>query len=450
MNRRYFGTDGVRGAYGGPVMNEDLVARLAAAAGAWANRSGGPGAEAAVVVGRDTRASGGALEAAVLAGLAAAGLRGASLGVAPTPAIAWAVQRTGAPLGVAITASHNPASDNGVKFFAAGGRKLEDAEEAAIEEALPEAVGAWAPAGRGADGAGLVAAYLDCVLATVPAGLLDGWRVAVDAAHGAASGTTPEALARLGATVIARGVAPDGTNINASVGSEHPDGLAELVRREGSRLGLAHDGDADRLVLVDEQGGILDGDEVLAILALDRLRRGALPGQAIVATVQSNLGLDAALAAEGARVVRTPVGDRHVAAAMRRDGIALGGESSGHIICADVGLAGDGLLAALQVAAVMQRLGQPLSLLRQAMRHFPQVTRALRVGAKPPLAGLPTLPVVMAEVEAGLGGRGRILVRYSGTEPKLRLLAEADSLAGAEAAVAALEAAARADLDVQG
>lgn len=442
MKRIYFGTDGVRGPYGGPVINEAFAARLAEAA---ARRAGGGGREA--LIGRDTRASGESLALAVAAGLAAGGLRPVLLDVAPTPAVARAVARRGAALGVVVTASHNPAADNGIKFFAAGGLKLEDAEEAAIEALLPAAPATPAP-GFAPARADAVADYVEALSARLPAGVLAGWRVVADAAHGATVRSTPAALRRLGAEVELIGGEPDGRNINAGVGSEHPEGLARAVLAAGARLGVAHDGDGDRCVLCDETGFVLDGDEILAILALDALRRGALAAGVLVATVQSNLGLDAALRAAGGRVERADVGDRHVLSRMRALGARLGGESSGHIIDFDASPTGDGLAAALGVLAIMHATGRPLSALRGQLKKFPQGTRNLRLRARRPMEECASLRAEAAALERELGSSGRVMARFSGTEPKLRLLAEAGDAALVASALDRLAAAAARDLEL--
>jgi phosphoglucosamine mutase len=447
MKRHYFGTDGVRGPYGGPVINEAFAARLGLAAARWARAAGAPEGSG-VLLGRDTRASGPALLSAVAAGLRAGGLVPVSLGVAPTPAVARAVRAQGARLGVVITASHNPAADNGIKFFAAGGLKLTDADEAAIEALLPapDATPAWRDAPPPPADETAASAYATDLAALLPAGALAGWRVVVDAAHGATAGTTPVVLRRLGAEVHALGTAPDGTNINDGLGSEHPERLAREVTALGARLGVAHDGDGDRCILCDETGAILDGDEILVILALDALRRGALDANTLVVTVQSNLGVDAALRAAGGRVERTDVGDRHVLARLLALGARLGGESSGHIIDLSASPTGDGLAAALGVIAVMRATGRPLSELRRALRKFPQATRNLRVAEKKPLADCPAIRAEVAALEAELGSAGRVMVRFSGTEPKIRLLAEAGDDATVMSALDRLESAVKRDL----
>ena len=438
MKRQYFGTDGVRGPYGGPVINEAFAARLGFAAADWAGRRG------VVLLGRDTRKSGESLIAAVAAGLRAGGMDPVLLGVLPTPAVARAVRVEGARLGVVVTASHNPAADNGIKFFGPGGIKLTDEEEAAIEARLPAEVTTDADgrcASRDASD-GYIAAATDLL----PRGSLADWPIVLDTANGAAWATSAAVLRGLGAKVRAIGGAPDGTNINVGVGSEHPQQLAAQVRASGARLGIAHDGDGDRCILCDERGEILDGDEILTILATDMLACGALGHRTLVVTVQSNLGVDAAIAAAGGRVVRTPVGDRYVIERMRAEHSNLGGESSGHIICSDTSPTGDGLVAALKIVEVMIATGRPLSDLRRVLRKFPQATAALTVREKKPLENLPTLREAITTLERSLGERGRLLVRYSGTEPKLRFLVEGPDLATVRAGLAELEAAARKDL----
>ena len=443
MMRQYFGTDGVRGPFGGPLINPDFAARLGFAAATWLARKG------QVLIGRDTRFSGPVLESAVMRGLRAAGAEPVSLGVVPTPAVARAVRAEGAGLGVVITASHNPAEDNGIKFFGPAGVKLTDEQEAQIERCLPgqdwvgpEETGPLPALNRAA------ADYITAAERLLPAGALRGWRIAVDTAHGATCGTTPVVLWALGAEVIGLGNAPDGRNINAGVGSEHPGPLAAAVRAGGARIGIAHDGDGDRCVLCDERGEVLDGDEILAILATHALARGRLAGNLLVITVQSNLGVDAAVAAAGGRVARTNVGDRYVIERMRAEGATLGGESSGHIVFSEVSPTGDGLVAALKVIEVMRETGRPLSDLRRILQKFPQLTGALRVREKKPLAELPKLTGEIRRLEAELGARGRVLVRYSGTEAKLRLLVEGPEVAVVQAAIARLESAARAELEV--
>lgn len=444
--RRYFGTDGVRAAYGSATMNEAFAWRLGAAAAAFV-RAHGAQEGAVVVVGRDTRASGASLKQALAAGLASAGLRPISLGIVPTPAVSLAVRRQDAALGVVITASHNPATDNGIKFFGPGGVKLTDADEARIEALLPEVAGA----DLGAPPYTSTEAFEDYIAAAgslLPAGALRGWKIVLDTANGAGTGTSRTVLENLGAELSLIGAEPDGHNINAGVGSEHTESLCARVRDKGARLGIAHDGDADRCILCDERGEVLDGDEILTILALHALSTGRLAKRTLVVTVQSNLGVDAAVTAAGGRVLRTSVGDRYVIERMLAEGAALGGESSGHVICAEVSPTGDGLAAALKVIGVMLATGRPLSDLRRGLRKFPQLTAALKVREKKPLEGLVRLPAEIRAIEAELGAQGRVLVRYSGTEPKLRLLVEGPTDAVVSACLARLQQAVRADLEV--
>jgi len=450
MIRQYFGTDGIRGPYGGPLINAEFARRLGQAAGCWLKNAGigRPAGEGPVVlIGRDTRASGPVLEAALAAGLAGEGLAPLSLGVVPTPAVSRAVLRQGAALGVVITASHNPAGDNGIKFFGPAGCKLTDAQENEIEQQLaPGIVPKYGGAAAIQSFPAAAAEYVQAVSRILPGACLKGWRIVLDTANGATCSTSPAVLRSLGAEVIGIGDKPDGGNINAGVGSEHPGNLAAAVGAAAARLGIAHDGDGDRCVLCDERGQILDGDELMTMLAVHALRRGTLARNILVVTVQSNLGVDAAVKEAGGRVLRTPVGDRYVSERMIAEGAVLGGESSGHLICAEVSPTGDGLVAALKVIEVMLATGRPLSELRHVLLKYPQVTTALKVGGKRPLEELPAVQAAIRAIETELGERGRILVRYSGTEPKIRLLVEGEDSAQIKACLARLEAAVRADL----
>ncbi len=443
MKRSYFGTDGVRGLYGSATMNEDFAWRLGVAAARWLAGKGM--ARGKVLIGRDTRTSGVSLTQALADGLAFGGCEPSTLEIVPTPAVSRAVRTRGAALGVVVTASHNPATDNGIKFFGASGIKLTDAEEAAIEALIPDKC-----TDKTVAALPVIDAISDYIYAMegVLHARLAGWKIVLDTANGATVHTSSRVLRDHGAEVIQIGAEPDGLNINQDVGSEHPEQLGATVRRHSARLGIAHDGDGDRCVLCDERGEILDGDELLTILALHALRQGKLVNKTLVITVQSNLGVDAAINAAGGRVLRTPVGDRYVIERMLAEGAHLGGESSGHIICTDVSPTGDGLVAALKVLSVMLATGKPLSELRRELVKFPQLTASLKVRVKKPLATLPNLLAAIQTLETEFGARGRVLVRYSGTEPKLRLLVEGPTDADAKAGLDRLHAAARTDLEV--
>jgi phosphoglucosamine mutase len=445
MKRAYFGTDGVRGPYGGPVVNEGFFERLGVAAGRYVSRQTHAGSQQ-VLLGRDTRASGESLLDAAATGLASVGVEVVVLGVLPTPAVAAAVADERAALGVMITASHNPQGDNGIKFFGRGGLKLTDQQEYEIEKLIPAERPSIVCCNYRV-GEGLIR-YLRKTQALFPARALSGWKIVLDAANGATCVTSPVVLRELGADLVTIGDTPNGTNINDGVGSEHPEKLSAAVVANAARLGVAHDGDGDRCILCDETGEVLDGDELLTILALHGIEQGTLAEKTLVVTVQSNLGVDAAVRAAGGRVLRTAVGDRYVIERMRAEGAMLGGESSGHVVCADVSPTGDGLVAALRVMAVMRATGLPLSVLRKRLEKFPQVTSALRVREKRNLDALPHLPFAIQALERELGARGRVLVRYSGTEPKLRFLVEGPTDAVIRSALARLEAVARADLEV--
>jgi phosphoglucosamine mutase len=418
MTRRYFGTDGIRGRAGVDPVTAAFAEKLGRALVRVL------GADRPVIaIGRDTRASGPLLEAALARGLAGAGAEVRLLGVLPTPGVAAYVAAHGLTAGAVISASHNPADDNGIKFFSGDGFKLPDETECAIEQQLD------APAG-GTRGSVVTDAaakdlYVAHALRSLPDGLsLRGLRIAVDCANGASCETTPSALRALGAEVHAFHATPDGHNINAGCGSTVASEISRLVKEAGARVGLSHDGDADRLLLCDETGDPLDGDELLAMAALELLRRGELAGRTVVATVMSNLGLDEALEQAGGKVIRTAVGDRYVLAAMRAGGFVLGGEQSGHMIFLRHGTTGDGLVSALQIFRLMAESGKPLSQLRKVLRKYPQAQRAVAVHRKPPLDSLPEVQAAVTAAEQALAPRGRVLVRYSGTEPKLRILLE--------------------------
>jgi phosphoglucosamine mutase len=423
---RLFGTDGVRG-----LANADLTAELAldlavAAAHVLAEAGTFAGHRPIALVGRDPRASGEFLEAAVVAGLASAGIDVLRLGVLPTPAVAHLTDALDADLGVMLSASHNPMPDNGIKFFARGGVKLADELEDAIEARLREP---WQrPVGPGVgrvrDLPEAAERYVAHLVATVPQ-RLDGLTVVVDCAHGAAYAVAPAALRAAGAEVVAVGAEPDGLNINDGYGSTHIERLQAAVRAHDADVGIAHDGDADRCLAVDAAGAVVDGDQILAILALALRERGALRRDTVVTTVMTNLGFKQAMTREGIGVVETPVGDRYVLEAMRNGGYALGGEQSGHIVLLDHATTGDGTLTALSLLGRMTQTGRPLAELTAVMQRLPQVLVNVRVIDKSQVDTSARLRSAIAAAETRLAGTGRVLVRPSGTEPVVRVMVEA-------------------------
>ena len=430
-----FGTDGVRG-----VANADLTPELVVALGRAAARVLGA---KRFLVGRDTRISGPVLQAALSAGLASEGADVVDLGVLPTPAVAWLSAADGVPAAV-ISASHNPYPDNGVKFFAGGGRKLADDVESRLEaelERLLHATGAGErPVGDRlgrlvSAGPGETARYVEALTTSLDGRRLDGLRVVVDCAHGAAATTARLVLEAAGAGVTVINDAPDGRNINDACGSTHPDGLRTAVVTERADAGLAFDGDADRVLAVDHNGAVVDGDQLLAMLAVDLDERGRLHGRTVVVTVMTNLGFRVAMAERGIEVVETKVGDRYVLEALEQGSWSLGGEQSGHIIFRDLATTGDGVLTGLQVLDVVSRAQRPLAELAGAsMTRMPQVLRNVRVRERDGLNGAQALWDEVSEVEAELGDAGRVLVRPSGTEPVVRVMVEAPTLEQAEAA----------------
>lgn len=429
--RQLFGTDGIRGAANVYPVTPEIAFRLGRAAAYLLRRDGG--VRPRFVIGRDTRRSGKMLEAALVAGLNSVGADVLLAGVVPTPAVACLVKELEADGGVVISASHNPAADNGLKLFGGDGYKLDDALEERLEQLiLTTEIDSIRPTGAeigtaeavGSARAGAAKQYGEMVKASVPGMSLHGLQIAVDCANGASFQTTPQVLRDLGASLTLFHAEPDGMNINEGCGSTHAEEISRLVKESGAQIGISHDGDADRLVLCDEKGEVVDGDEILAMTALDALRRGTLAGKTLVATVMSNFGLDECLEAAGGKVLRTAVGDRYVVEAMREGNFSIGGEQSGHLIFRDHGTTGDGLLAALQVLRIMTETGKPLSELRRYLKKYPQAQRNLHVKAKPLLESLPEVAALVAATERSLEGRGRVLLRYSGTEPKVRLLIE--------------------------
>lgn len=422
MTRRYFGTDGVRGTVGTPPMTVDFALRLASAAARVLAPSGGT-----VLIGKDTRLSGYMFEAALEAGFTAAGANVLLVGPLPTPAVAFLCRRLGADFGVVISASHNPYDDNGIKIFAAGGEKLSDAQEAAIEALLDEAPLTLESAalGRARRVDDARNDYQEFCKEMLPADVdLAGVKLVVDCAHGAAYKVAPRVLADLGAEIIPIGCSPNGRNINQGCGSTQPELLATTVTGVGADMGIALDGDGDRCVLVDELGRLVDGDQLLYVLAREAQARDELRGP-VVGTVMSNLGLEQALGELGIPFMRAAVGDRYVMAMLKEHGGQLGGETSGHIINLARTSTGDGLATALQVLAVMRHTGQRLSALVAAMQRLPQVMINVRIAQRIELDDTPAVQAGLRDAEAQLGERGRVVLRPSGTEPVIRVMVEA-------------------------
>ena len=426
-----FGTDGIRGDADADLTS-DLVVALGRAAAVVLGR------DRPFIVGRDTRRSGPRLRDDLAAGLHAEGAVLHDAGVLPTPGLAFVAAEAGAPA-LMISASHNPWTDNGIKLFAPGGRKLDDATERRVEDELRARVGATGAGAAGVDGTHPHDTYVDHLLGTLDGRRLDGLRVVLDCANGAASELGPDVMRALGADVVVLHAAPDGTNINAGCGSTAPGDLQAAVVAERADAGLAFDGDADRVLAVDEHGTLVDGDQIIVVTALDLHARGALRNGAVAVTVMSNLGLRQALEPAGVHIVETPVGDRQVLAAMDAGDLVLGGEQSGHVIFRDLATTGDGILTGLQLLDCVARAQRPLSELAAQMAHVPQLLESVRVRTRgADLSAAPTLAAEVAAVEAELGDSGRVLVRPSGTEPLIRIMVEAPTEATARAALARL------------
>jgi phosphoglucosamine mutase len=431
-----FGTDGIRG-----VANTEVTAEIAAALGRAAARVL-PRDEAPWLIGRDTRASGPMLVAALAEGLTAAGADVVDLGVLPTPAVAYASERLNAPAAM-VSASHNPWTDNGIKLLARGGRKLDDAVETEIADLLGNVTLAprtdVAEPGRITFEADPLSAYVAHLANSLDGRTLDGLTVVVDCANGAASGVAARVLHAAGAEARVLFADPDGTNINRDCGSTHPAALQRAVVDEGADAGLALDGDADRVIAVDHTGALVDGDQIMAICAIDFRRRDRLRGDAIAVTVMSNLGLRRGLRAEGIELVETAVGDRYILAALDQHDLTLGGEQSGHVIFHDLATTGDGLLTGLQLLDVVARSGRSLAdLAASAMTRLPQVLRNVRVDRGAERVASESVRAAVAAEQAALGDRGRVLLRPSGTEPLVRVMVEAETEALAEETVARL------------
>jgi phosphoglucosamine mutase len=431
MKRQYFGTDGIRGTVGQPPITPDFILRLAHAVGRVLKRHE---AHPVVLIGKDTRVSGYMLESALESGFNSAGVDVVLLGPVPTPAVAYLTRAQRATLGVVISASHNPYPDNGIKFFSAQGAKLPDEWELAVEQALNDPP-VWVDSAhlgktrRLNDAAGR---YIEFCKSTFPGDLtLRGMKIVVDAAHGAAYHIAPQVLHELGADVVAIGCQPDGFNINAGVGATHPQALIEAVQQHGADLGVALDGDADRLQMVDGNGRLFNGDELLYLLADDRLGRDeVVPG--VVGTLMTNMAVEVALQRRGVPMVRAQVGDRYVLEALQQRGWVLGGEGSGHLLILDKHSTGDALVSALQVLQACARHGQSLSGLIGGLQLFPQVLLNVRWPAGQAWRSHAGLTQGLAQAEAALQGQGRVLIRASGTEPVLRIMVEAPEVEQAQ------------------
>ena len=432
MSRKLFGTDGVRGRANSHPMTAEMALRLGAAAGRYFRGDGTNGHR--VVIGKDTRLSGYMMESALVAGFTSVGMDVVMTGPLPTPAIAMLTREMRADLGVMISASHNPYEDNGIKLFGPDGFKLSDEDELAIEAAMvgePE-LARPADIGRARRIDDARGRYVHAVKASVPQNVrFDNLRVVVDCAHGAAYEVAPSAIWELGAEVISLGVSPNGRNINDQVGSTSPETLRARVVETRADIGIALDGDADRLIVVDERGRTVDGDQIMALIATQMQDAGTLRGGGVVATVMSNLGLERYLSGLGLRLERTKVGDRYVLEAMRAGGFNLGGEQSGHTIVLDHATTGDGTIAALQVLAALVQSGRPASEVLHLFDPVPQLLRNVRYAGGKPLED-EGVKAAIAEAEAELAGRGRLVIRPSGTEPLIRVMAEGDDAAQVE------------------
>ena len=425
MARRFFGTDGIRGLTNTHPMTPEMALRVGQAAGAHFVRGDH---RHRVVIGKDTRLSGYMMESALVSGFTSVGMDVVMVGPMPTPAVAMLAQSMRADLGVMISASHNPYQDNGIKMFGPDGYKLSDDDEAAIEAALdePARLAPAADIGRARRIEDARGRYIHFAKSTFPDRLrLDGLKIVVDCANGAGYQVAPSSLWELGADVVTIGVSPNGTNINEDCGSTAPAQLSARVVAEGAHIGIALDGDADRLIVVDETGRVVDGDQLMALIAVGWARRGALRGGGIVATVMSNLGLERFLHSRDMLLLRTAVGDRHVLEAMRARGFNVGGEQSGHIILSDHATTGDGLVAALQILAELVESGRPASELLRLFDPLPQLLKNVRFAGGQPLETA-SVRTAIADGESRLNGTGRLLIRKSGTEPLIRVMAEGE------------------------
>ena len=427
MTKKIFGTDGIRGTANSYPMTADMALRVGAAAGRHFRRDGKNGHR--VVIGKDTRLSGYMIETALTAGLTSTGMNVLLLGPVPTPAVGFLTRSMRADLGIMISASHNPHHDNGIKFFGPDGFKLSDEDEAAIEQILAGDILPSQPANIGRakrieDAGGR---YVEYAKTTLPRGTsFQGMKVVLDCANGAAYKVAPQVLWELGAEVISMGTTPDGTNINLGCGSTHPRSCAAKVIETGADLGITLDGDAERVILIDENGQIADGDQIMALFAVHWAKSGLLRDGVLVSTVMSNLGLERFLEGRGLRLERTAVGDRHVVERMRQGGWNLGGEQSGHIVMTDYATTGDGLIAALQFVAAMVASEKPASKLARNFEPVPQMLKNLRYAPGVDLLSKADVRKVVEAAHARLEGKGRLLIRKSGTEPLIRVMAECE------------------------
>ncbi|NRA27273.1 MAG: phosphoglucosamine mutase [Opitutales bacterium] len=440
--RKYFGTDGVRGPVGGPLMRKEWAFRFGAGLGAWLRKSDSNKRQ--VLIGRDTRASGLSLSTAIAQGLACEGFEVVDVGVVPTPAVARLVIAKQCVAGVVVSASHNPSEDNGFKLFDGSGCKLSDVDEQEIEAHIDRVPGDLSVDGRFSQTLDGAQAYIDSIVELLGDLDFSGLRVAVDCGYGATFQTTPEILSRLGASVGSLHTAPDGNNINAGVGSEYPEVVQAHVAAGAFDLGIAHDGDGDRVVFIDSDGVLIDGDQLLGVLGLAEVRAGG-EGTAFVGTIQSNMGLDQAIAQAGGVMERVAVGDRYVAERMRVIGARCGGENSGHIIIAKWATTGDGLLAAVGVMQLLKESRSSLTELARRVSLFPQETASIPVKEKRPLEQLTHLQETIESWESRLQGQGRLFARYSGTQHVLRLLVEANESDTVVACMTTLKQALEAD-----
>ena len=446
---KYFGTDGIRGTYGDIEISEPFFNALGKATADWISENGG----GKIVVGGDTRASTDVLKQAFCDGLKYGGAEFEDLGVLPTPALAYGVLVRGAKMGAMITASHNPYTDNGIKFFDENARKVEDALqewlEVQLEKYLPS-FDSYKPqtfepreieVGKFA-----TEEYVKKMSSIFPEGFLKGVKIAIDMANGATSKVSSKVFSAYGAEVFEIGCQPTGLNINAEIGSQHPEKMSELCKQVGANVGFAHDGDGDRVVVADETGSILEGEEILGLIAIDAKARGKLPNDTIVTTLQSNIGLDESLKENGIAVYRSGIGDRLVMREMLVRGAEIGGENSGHFIFSEISPCGDGLAAALAVLSVMTSKNDKLSALRGGIKMYPQLAKAIAVARKTPIEQAENLSGAMASCGDILAGEGRLLIRYSGTEKKIRLLAEGKDLKKVQRCMQLLEKAVELDL----